>query len=160
MFQDEAHFCRINACRRCLCKKPQRPLVKAMLTHECTYVYAAISPSDAALDSLVLPHVNTPCTQVFIDEVATRYRHENIVMVIDGAGWHKSRALRLPKNLHFLRLPPYSPELNPQEQVWAQLREQFFPNRVFDSIGALEDHLVMALHLIELEHDRWRRLTA
>ena len=98
--------------------------------------------------------------QVFIDEVAARYRHENIVMVIDGAGWHKSKALTLPPNLRFHLLPPYSPELNPQEQVWAQLREQFFHNRVFVSLDALEDHLVMALHLVESEHDRWRRLTA
>lgn len=160
MFQDEARFGRISDCRRCWCKRPQRPLVKAMLTHEYTYVYAAVSPGDGALDSLVLPHVNTPCMQVFIDEVAARYRRENIVMVIDGAGWHKSHALRLPANLRFLRLPPYSPELNPQEQVWAQLREQFFHNRVFASLEALEDHLVRALQAAESDHQRWRKLSA
>lgn len=160
MFQDEARFGRISDCRRCWCKKPQRPLVKAMLTHEYTYVYAAVSPHDGALDSLVLPHVNTACMQVFLDEVAARYPDQNIVMVIDGAGWHKSKALRLPENLRLLLLPPYSPELNPQEQVWAQLREQFFHNRVFDSLDALEEHLVLALHLLESEHERWRRLTA
>ncbi len=61
MFQDEARFGRISDCRRCWCKKPQRPLVKAMLTHPYTYVYAAVSPGDGVLDSLVLPHVNTVC---------------------------------------------------------------------------------------------------
>ena len=141
-------------------RSPNVPLVKAMLTHQYTYVYAAVSPGDGALDSLVLPHVNTACMQVFIDEVAARHRHENIVMVIDGAGWHKSKVLRLPGNLRLILLPPYSPELNPQEQVWAQLREQYFHNRVFDSLDALEDHLVHALHRVESEHDRWRRLTA
>ena len=81
-------------------------------------------------------------------------------MVIDGARWLKSKALAMPANLRFLLLPPYSPELNPQEQGWAQLREQFFHHRAFDSLDALEDHLVIALRRIESEHDRWRHLTA
>lgn len=52
--------------------------------------------------------------QVFLDERARRYAHENIIMVVDGAGWHKSKALKLPQNLRLHFLPPYSAELNPQ----------------------------------------------
>ncbi len=81
-------------------------------------------------------------------------------MGLDGAGWHKSKVLRLPGNFRLILLPPYSPELNPQEPVWAPLREQSFHNRVFDSIEVLEDHLVHALHRVESEPDRWHRLTA
>ena len=58
MFQDEARFGRIGDSRRCWCKKPLRPMVKAMLTHEYVYAYAAVSPVDGRLDSLVLPHLN------------------------------------------------------------------------------------------------------
>nr|WP_198140735.1 transposase [Polaromonas naphthalenivorans] len=90
MFQDEARFGRISDSRRCWCKKPLRPLVKAMLTHEYVYAYAAVSPLDGRLDSLVLPHVNALCMQLFIDEVASRYPVQNIIMVVDGAGWHKA----------------------------------------------------------------------
>lgn len=120
-------------------------MVKAMVSQEYTYAYAAISPVDGRMDSLILPHVNGQCMQLFIDEVATRYPHERLVMVLDGAGWHRSEAIRLPDNLRLLLLPPYSPELNPVEHVWDDLREKHFHNHVFDSIDALENHLEHAL---------------
>jgi transposase len=66
---------------------------------------------------------------------------DRIVMVLDGAGWHKSEALMIPDNLRLLSLPPYSPELNPVEDVWDDLRENEFHNRVFDNIDSLENHL-------------------
>jgi len=99
MFQDEARFGRISDSRRCWCKKPLRLLVKAMLTHEYVYAYAAVSPVDGRLDALVLPHVNAQCMQLFLNEVARRYPHENLIMVVDGAGWHKAGSLKLPDNL-------------------------------------------------------------
>ena len=88
MFQDEARFGRINDVRRCWAPKPVRPLCQAMLTHEYTYAYAAVDVASGQLDSLILPHVNTECMQLFLDEVSERHPHERIVMVLDGAGWH------------------------------------------------------------------------
>src|SRR5687768_1969135 len=84
MFQDEARFGRISGTRRCWCPKPERPMVKAMVTQEYTYAYAAVSPLDGQLDSLILPHVNGECMQLFLDGVAARYPRERIVMVLDG----------------------------------------------------------------------------
>ena len=79
-------------------------MVKAMLTHQYTYAYGAVSPMDGKFDSLVLPH-NTECMQLFITEIASRYPQQNIVMVLDGAGWHKSTTFVMPENLqlHFCR---------------------------------------------------------
>ncbi|MGQ0709925.1 MAG: transposase, partial [Rhodoferax sp.] len=57
----------------------------------------------------------------------------------------RSEKLRAPDNIYLLKLPPYAPELNPMEHVWDELREKFFHNRVFQSLDALEDHLVDAL---------------
>ncbi|MBU2855918.1 hypothetical protein HF289_03200 [Acidithiobacillus ferrooxidans] len=65
------------------------------------------------MDSLVLPEVSGRCMQIFLDAVARRYPGDNIVMMVDGAGWRKSNDLHLPENLRLLFLPPYSPELNP-----------------------------------------------
>jgi hypothetical protein len=160
MFQDEARFGRISDTRRCWAKAPLRPLVKAMLTHEYTYAYGAVSPRDGRLDSLVLPGVNGACMQLFCAEVAQRYPAENIVMVLDGAGWHKSGALDLPANLRLLFLPPYSPELNPQEHVWDELREKFFHNCIFDSLQTLEDQLVIGLQTLEADLPRVRKIVA
>ncbi len=160
MFQDEARFGRIPDTRYCWCRRPTRPLVHAMVTQQYIYAYGAVSPQDGAFDSLVLPHVNSECMQILLDGIANRYPNDNVVMVLDGAGWHKCRDLRLPDNLRLLFLPPYSPELNPQEHLRDELREKYFHNRVFDSLDALEDHLVVALRNLENAPDRVRSITA
>ena len=118
MFQDEARFGRISDVRRCWCPKPHRPLAQAMVTQEYTYAYAAISPADGCMDSLVLPYVNGQCMQLFCEEIAARHPGDRIVMVLDGAGWHKNEQLPLPSNIRLLFLPPYAPELNPVEHFW------------------------------------------
>ncbi len=131
-----------------------------MVTQEYTYAYAAVSVADGQLDTLILPHVNGDCMRLFLEEVASRYPFERIVMVLDGAGWHQSHALVLPANLRLLKLPPYSPELNPVEHLWDDLREKSFHNRVFDSIDALEGHLESALRDMEMDHQRVHSIVA
>ena len=151
MFQDEARFGRISDVRRCWAPKPLRPICQGMLTHEYTYAYGAVDVCTGELDSLILPHVNTDCMQIVLNEVSARHLEERIVMVIDGAGWHRSDALIAPTNICLLKLPPYAPELNPIEHVWDELREKFFHNRVFKSLDALESHLASALRTLELD---------
>ena len=123
-----------------------------MITHQYTYAYAAVSVRDGEMDSLILPHVNGQCMQVFIDEVAARHPDDRIVMVLDGAGWHQG--IQPPINMRLLKLPPYSPELNPVEHIWDEIREKYFANRVFESLDALEGQLVNALSDMEYDHDR------
>ena len=159
MFQDEARFGRISRTRYCWARKPLRPLVKTMLTHQYVYAYGAVSPQDGQFDSLVLPHVNSQCMQLFLDEVAQRHANENIIMVLDGAGWHRSQQFKLPDNLRIHFLPPYSPELNPQEHLWDELREKFFHNRLFDSLDALEEQLVQGLRQLETNPKLVRSIT-
>ena len=160
MFQDEARFGRISDTRRCWCPKPIRPLCVAMVTQEYTYAYAAVSIVDGVLDSLILPHVNGDCMQLFLDEVAARHPNDRILMVLDGAGWHRSESLTLPANLRLLSQPPYSPELNPVEHLWDDLREKSFHNRVFDSLDALENHLEISLRDMKLDLNRVRSIVA
>lgn len=159
MFQDEARFGRISRGRYCWMRKPSHPMVKASLTHQYTYAYGAVSPMDGLFISLMLPQVNTDCMQVFINEVSVRCPRENIIMVIDGAGWHRSNELSLPDNIRFLPLPPYSPELNPQEHIWDELREKFFHNHAFESLDALEDRLVEGLVYLEENPDKVSSIT-
>ena len=160
MFQDEARFGRINDVRRCWAPKPMRPLCQAMLTHEYTYAYAAVEPLSGILETLILPHVNTGCMQIFLDEVGARHPQDKIVMVLDGAGWHASESLKPPANMRLLPLPPYAPELNPVEHVWDELREKFFHNRVFDSLDALENQLEFALRTYEVDQATIKSIVA
>ena len=141
MFQDEARFGRISSVRRCWAPFPLRPLCRAMLTREYTYAYGAVDVVSGELDSLILPHVNTGCMQLFLDEVSARHPERRIIMVLDGASWHRSKALKPPSNMQLLSLPPYAPELNPVEHIWDELREKFFHNKAFDSMDAVEDQL-------------------
>ena len=126
-----------------------------MLTHEYTYAYGAVDVVSGELDSLILPQVNTVCTQIFLDEAGNRHPNNRIIMVLDGAGWHASHDLTPPPNIRLLSLPPYSPELNPVENLWDELREKFFHNKAFDSMDALEDQLQTGL--LALEND-WPRV--
>jgi len=151
MFQDEARFGRINDVRRCWAPRPVRPLCRAMLTHQYTYAYGAVDVVSGQFDSLILPHVNTECTQIFLNEVGRRHPEHRIIMVLDGAGWHASSSLKTPPNMQLLSLPPYAPELNPIEHVWDELREKHFHNKAFDSLNALEDQLEIGL--LALEND-------
>jgi transposase len=125
-----------------------------MVSQEYVYAYAAVSVADGELDTLILPHINGACMQLFLHEVAARHPEDRVVMVLDGAGWHKPSALRIPHNIRLVFLPPYSPELNPVEHIWDELREKSFGNMVFNSLDALEDQLEVGLRTLELDRSR------
>ncbi len=149
MFQDEARFGRISETRCCWCPKPIRPVCPSLVSQEYTYAYGAVDIAEGRFESLVLPRCDTNCMQIFLDEISSRHPEEKIAMVMDGAGWHKSKSLRVPDNIRLIFLPPYSPELNPVEHLWDELREKGFHNRVFSSLDILEEHLVDELARLE-----------
>ena len=159
MFQDEARFGRIAESRRCWCPKPVRPVCPTMVCQEYIYAYGAVSIGDGQWDSLILPKANTVCMQIFLDEMASRYPDDRIVMVVDGASWHRAGTLREPKNMRLLSLPPYSPELNPVENVWEELREKHFHNRVFADLDALEMQLFYGLKYLEDHPERTKAIS-
>jgi transposase len=73
------------------------------------------------------------------------------VVTLDGAGWHQQGGrLRIPANLSLLSLPPYSPELNPQENIWQFLRQNYLANRVHETYEAIVEACCSA----------WNALTA
>jgi transposase len=119
------------------------------MVREYCYAFAAVSPHDGVLVRRVLPAVNARTMTLFLAEVAARHAEEHILMVLDGAGWHKAADLRVPENIDLIPLPPYSPELNPAEHLWEEIREKWFPNLVFGHLSAVEDRLVQALHALE-----------
>jgi transposase len=136
MFQDEARFGRMSDPRSCWAPAPHRPVVNLALVREFRYEYAAVSPWDGCLDFMTAEKMNTENMSRFLDQVSKRHQDQFIVMVLDGASSHKSKELKIPKNVSLLRLPSYSPELNPAEQIWNILRRNYFANRVFDALDA------------------------
>ena len=94
----------------------------------------------------------------FLAQVAREFPDDDLLMVLDGAGWHRANALVVPANMRLLFLPPYSPELNPAEHLWDEIREKDFANRTFDDLDAVVDHLARAVHQLHHEEARIKAL--
>jgi transposase len=105
------------------------------------YIFGAVCPARGTGAALVLPYANVEAMNLHLAEIARRVsRGAHAVVTLDGAGWHKQGGqLKLPDNVSLLCLPPYSPELNPQENVWQFLRQNYLANRVFETYEAIVD---------------------
>lgn len=159
LFQDEGRFGRINDPRRCWVPLPLRPRVGQQIVRQYVYNYVAVSPMDGRLSSLTLPYANAEAMSVFLEHVASDFADNWCVMFLDGAGWHIARDLRIPKTIRLLPLPPYSPELNPAEHIWEDLRENDFRNDTFDSLEAVEQRLHEGLVRLAANPDHVKSLT-
>jgi DDE superfamily endonuclease len=147
--QDEARFGRITDPRNCWAPPGCRPVVKKQIVREYIYAYGAVCPFDGDSCYLILPRMDAACMNVFLAELSGRYPNNLLLVVYDGAPCHSKGALKIPANIRVVTLPPHSPELNPAENKWDDMREKFFGNMVFDSIKAVEDRLITACKFYE-----------
>ena len=107
---------------------------------EWVWVYVAVTPTTGECCCLLLPHVDTECLNVFLATLRDEWPEERIGVVLDGSGSHRSGKVIWPAGIVPLPLPPYSPELNPAEQVFRHLRKRL-ANAVFATIAELKDAL-------------------
>ena len=149
MFEDEARFGRMSDPIGCWAPPGCRPQVPTHRVREYTHVFGAVSPQDGELITLILPQADTPAMSLYLAEVARRHPGEHILMFLDRAGWHQARELVVPPNLTLDWLPPYSPQCNPQELVWREVRRQPFGNHDFDSMDQVEAALELRLRELE-----------
>jgi len=112
---------------------PLRPMVDIALVREFQYVYGAVSPSDGECIFMRIDKMNTDNMGEHLSMISARYSEELVLLVVDNASSHKAKALNIPTNIRLCALPPYSPELNPQEQIWKKMRS-FFANQIFPSM--------------------------
>jgi len=159
MFQDEGRFGLLGKPRRCWAPSGVRPVVGARLLRKFSYAFAAVSPHDGVMDSLILPWVNAHTMSMFLFTVSQRHPDEYIVMVMDQAGWHIAQELEVPGNMRLVLLPPYSPEINPAEHIWDALRENCIGNTVFASLEAADKALSKGLRSLESDNQRMQSLT-
>lgn len=152
LFQDEARFGRMVRIKRCWAPAPARPVVNNGYEREFRYVYGAVSPLEGGFDWMLSEKMNTVQMGAFLAQVSAAHPGDFMIMVVDGASSHVAKDLKVPENIRLYRLPPYAPELNPQEHLWDELREKEFPNRVFEDM----DGVVQQLHsgLARLAADR------
>ncbi len=137
-FQDEARFGQQGTLTKVWAPKGSRPTAIKQTEYEWVYLFAAVNPVTGDSSAMLAPTVNTGYMNAhlrFISEQAGPDKH--VVLALDQAGWHVAKALKVPENITLHHLPPYSPELNPVERVWAYLKSHYLSNRVFEDYDDL-----------------------
>lgn len=106
--------------------------------YDYLYVLGAACPRTGQTVGLLAPTINTAIVNIFLDQFARELpRGVHAVMIWDQAGFHTANALRVPKNITIINLPPYSPELNPMENLWHYLRSHYWSNHTYQDYDAL-----------------------
>lgn len=130
--QDEARVGQHGTLTRVWARTGSRPTAVRQTEYEWVYLWAAVEPATGVAVAMITPTVNTGLMNTFLAGLSgTLAPDEHGVLVLDNAGWHVARALRIPDNITLLFLPAYSPELNPVERLWAWLRSHQLANRVY-----------------------------
>jgi len=141
MFQDEAGFGRINKPKYCWCRKGIRPTVPCHHIREYRYAYGAVEPLTGENFFLVMPRCDTICMNVFLRELSATHPNDRIILACDRASWHRSQTMEIPHNIRIIHIPPYTPEMNPIEQIWKEIRKRGFCNELFKSLDKVVDRL-------------------
>jgi hypothetical protein len=89
--------------------------------------------------SLILPKAQSAMMSLFLAHVAQAYANSCMVMQVDRAGWHARKALVIPENIRLVPQPAHSPEVQPTEHSWNEVREKHVHKRVFDDLTAVEE---------------------
>lgn len=135
-FADEARLGQQGTLTSVWAERGTRPVVERQNGRKSVWVFGAVEPLTGRSVSMVAVKANTFSMQEFLNGVSRELvRKDHAVLVLDGAGWHRSKELRWPVNITPLFLPPYSPELNPIERLWLYMRQHHWSNRSYDAVG-------------------------
>jgi len=124
------------------------PAASKDLGFASAYLFGAVCPAHGNAAALIMPICNTAAMNHHLSEISSQVAaNAHAVVILDGAGWHRSQALVVPGNITLLELPPpvqargrlYRPELNPVERIWHYLRSHWLANSVFPSLADIMD---------------------
>lgn len=139
-WQDEARVGQKNGITRRWAKKGTRPSAPQDQRTASAYLFGAICPKAGKAAGLVLPRCTTAAMQAHLLEISQAVAPgAHAILILDKAGWHTTAKLQLPVNITLLPLPPRCPELNPTENIWQYMRQNWLSNRVFDSYDDILD---------------------
>lgn len=160
-FQDESRFGQQGSTTNVWAQRGSRPRVVRQTEYRYLWVLGAVCPETGHAEGLLSPRLNTTVVNHFLEQFSsTLAPQEQAVMIWDGAGFHTSKQLRVPTNITLLRLPPYSPELNPIENLWHYLKSHFWSNRAYADYEALEEAAVTAWRQAVLDADLMKTVCA
>jgi len=141
-FQDESRFGLITQTGRRWAKKGQRPEMLYRQTRQYLALFASVCPETGEMSSLISPYMNTHAMSVHLKFLSEEHPDTCNVVVLDGAGWHRSRELEIPDNVKLIPLPPYSPQLNPVERLWAYFKSHYTRGAYFEDLDEIEERVI------------------
>jgi transposase len=136
--QDETRLGLLPIVRRRITACGVQPVVTVTHKFDNFYLYGAVDPTSGESFFLELPHLNSPTFQLWLDGFGDAFPDSYNIVVLDNGAFHKAKAVQWPANVVPLFLPPYSPELNPMERLWRDLKDKL-ADRVAQTIEALSD---------------------
>lgn len=159
-FQDEARVGQQGTLTRIWARRGSRPRAPRDTRYKWSYIFGAACPARGTAAGLILPYVNAEAMGLHLEEIAKAVAPgAHALLIVDGAGWHCAKALDVPDNITLLKLPPYAPELNPMENVWAYLRANKLAISVFDSYSDILNKCQDAWNFFANDPDRITSIT-
>src|SRR5206468_3156602 len=148
-FQDEARFGQKGTITRVWARRGSRPRAVQQTGFTSLYVLAAVCAATGAMSALIMPALNTAVVNLFLEQFARELpAGVHAVLIWDGAGFHTGLDVVVPSNVSLIQLPPYSPELNPVENLWHYLRAHHWSNRPFEGYKGLETEAIRSLRAV------------
>jgi transposase len=138
-FQDEARVGQKGSLEYVWAPIGSRPPMVRDNRHDSAYLFGAICHARRVGAAIIMPSVNTEAMNEHLLEIATQVAPgAHAALLCDGAGWHQQgKRLQTPDNVTLVRLPPYSPELNPMENIWDYLRGNKLSRCIWDTYEAI-----------------------
>lgn len=143
--QDESRFGLLPIPRRRITLPGIKPISPVQFQFECYYRYGAVEPKTGESFFLELPNLNAQCFQTYLDEFSKAYADSFNVMILDRGKFHQAQRLKIPHNVALVFIPPYSPELNPIERLWEDIKDEI-SDELYPTIQALTDRVASILN--------------
>ncbi len=116
-FQDESRFGLMTHMGKCLTAKGIKPIVKYQHAFKNTYLYGSFSPINGDAFVYEIEGTTSEIFHKYLVEFSKYKPRELKIIIIDNAGFHSLKQYKIPNNIKLIRIPPYSPELNPSEKI-------------------------------------------
>ena len=144
-FQDEARFGQQGTLTNMWAKTGSRPTAVRQTAYQYVWVMAAVCPETGHSEGLITPRLDTRYINTFLRQFSeTLAPDEHVLMLWDGAGFHRGKELGMPANITAIQLPAYSPEFNPIENLWHYLKSHYWSNRAYRDVEELETAVIQA----------------
>lgn len=154
-FEDEARLGQQGTLARVWAPKGSRPFAIRQTEYQYLHVLGAVCPKTGQAEGGFFSSLNTEIVNHFLEQISQSVpSKKHLVILLDRAGYHVSKKLQAPHNMSLIHLPPYSPELNPVENLWHYLRSHQWANRYYKDVYALEEAAQKAWERVCFDADK------